>query len=95
MFRAEANSAGTLSLRVLDPEPRLRLEVQRGSKLKCSSLALSFQPWVLGRLDFLQGFLSAAALFPSLGLLTQLPHSASWCPVAPPTGSTPLPPVAW
>lgn len=63
MFRGEANSAGTLSPGVLDPEPRLRLEVQRGSRLRCSSLALSFQTWVLGGLDFLQGFPSAAALF--------------------------------
>lgn len=42
MFRAEADSAGTLRPGVLDPEQKFRLEVLYGSRLRCSYLALSF-----------------------------------------------------
>lgn len=94
MFRAEADSAGTLSPGVLDPEQKFCLEVLHGSRLRCSWLSPSspgsWEGWI-----FLQGFPSAAALFSFQGHLTQLPHSASWCPVAPPTGSPPPLPVAW
>lgn len=99
MFRAEADSAGTLSPGVLDPGSSRssvwRFCMDPGSDaltwLSPSSPG-SWEGWI-----FLQGFASAAALFSFQGHLTQLPHSASWCPVAPPAGSPlPLPlPVAW
>ena len=62
MFRAEADSAGTLSPGVLDPEQKFCLEVLHGSRLRCSWLSPSspgsWEGWI-----FLQGFPSAAALF--------------------------------
>ena len=67
------------------------LEVLHGSRLRCSYLALSFQPWVLERLDFFARFSQCCFPFLFSGALDSAASLSILVPCSPSLWVSPAP----